>query len=270
MVNDEDDAEPTRDPQVPPHRDRHRPRRGSPRCRGRARRPARRRGRDRDGVLRRAAVLRSDRPAARSRRARGLDRARPAPARIELGPGAQRLAPRPPQRAITSLRTDTPMPGPVGTGSCPSVRTQGSVTSSAKYRFDALRSPASVNPGSAASATFTARPMPVSSIPPISAAVAPSTHASCTRFASRTPPTRPGLMLTTRQAPNAIASRAIVALVTDSSSAIGVVSRFASSLSRGSRPVRVAARGTATRIDRVRRVLSRPRVRTTRWHRPRA
>ena len=92
MVNDEDDAEPTRDPQVPPTAI------GTVLAAGLLGVADALEGpRDEEvaivhGVLRRAAVLRSDRPAARSRRARGLDRARPAPARIELGPGAQRLA----------------------------------------------------------------------------------------------------------------------------------------------------------------------------------
>src|SRR5207245_7208278 len=59
---------------------------------------------------------------------------------------------------------DTPMPGPDGTRKVPSSSTNGSVTSRAKYRFDADVSPGSVKFDMAAMATLAARPMRDSSI----------------------------------------------------------------------------------------------------------
>jgi len=90
-------------------------------------------------------------------------------------------------------------------------------------------SPGSVKFGSAASATFAARPRPVSSMPPHHTGTSFAAHTSCTRRASRYPPTRPAFTLTMRQAPSAIASSAPCAEVIDSSRQIGVCTTFASS-----------------------------------------
>ncbi len=66
----------------------------------------------------------------------------------------------------TSLIGRTPIPTVSGTSMYPSTNSNGVVTSCVKYRFEADVSPGRVNPGSAASAKFAARPIPVSNIPP--------------------------------------------------------------------------------------------------------
>ena len=68
-------------------------------------------------------------------------------------------------------------------------------------------SPGSVKPGSEAIATLAARPMPNSCMPPHQTGTPRAMQTSCTRLASRRPPTRLTLMLITRQAPRSRALR---------------------------------------------------------------
>ena len=67
-------------------------------------------------------------------------------------------------------------------------------------------SPGSVKPGRLASATFAARPMPVSSMPPHHTGTPRARHRSWIARAMLRPPTRPTLMLITRQLPSSSAA----------------------------------------------------------------
>ena len=82
----------------------------------------------------------------------------------------------------------------------------------------------SVKPGRAAMATFAARPIPNSCIPPHQTGTPLARQTSWIRFASSRPPTRLTLMLITRQAPRSSALRASSAEWMLSSRQIGVLS----------------------------------------------
>src|SRR5206468_396287 len=106
--------------------------------------------------------------------------------------------------------TRTPRPQRVGTAIVPPFWSTngGSTMSSAQYRSLAEMSPGSRKFGRVARATLQARPIPVSSMPPHHTGTPPFAAMSWIRRDSANPPTRPGLMLITWQAPSCRAWRA--------------------------------------------------------------
>ena len=174
------------------------------------------------------------------------------------GHGRRRRASTVPQRrAVDALRHDgrRRCPGPSGTAMVPSAATSiaGSIRSGCVVaRLLAAMSPGSEKFGRLARWMLCARPMPDlehAAVPHRNAVLPRRDRAAGSTRAW--PPTRPGLMLMIRQAPGAIASRAMRTVWIDSSRQIGVaICRCSSDMIASRRRSRAAARSSSARRRR--------------------